>query len=81
LGVALGPEVVKQIHERIAQIARDQRVADGWRMRVDTTVVETNIHYPTEAACWVTGEGADPHDEQDHPDRRRGGSQAAQPQP
>jgi IS5 family transposase len=48
-GVALGPEVVKQIHERIVQIARDHRVAAGRRMRVDTTVVETNIHYPTDS--------------------------------
>ena len=48
-GVALGPEVVKQIHERIVQIARGHRVAVGRRMRVDTTVVETNIHYPTDS--------------------------------
>src|ERR1700740_549298 len=48
-GVALGPEVIKQIHERLVQIARDHRVATGRRMRVDTTVVETNIHYPTDS--------------------------------
>ena len=28
-GVAVGPVVVKQIHERIVQIARDHRVAQG----------------------------------------------------
>ena len=49
-GVAVGPAVVKQIHERIVQIARDHRVAQGRRMRVDTTVVETNIHYPTDSS-------------------------------
>jgi len=48
-GLAVGPVVVKQIHERIVQIARDHRVAQGRRMRVDTTVVETNIHYPTDS--------------------------------
>jgi transposase, IS5 family len=48
-GPALGPEVVKQIHERIVQIAREHRVAAGRRMRVDTTVVETNIDYPTDS--------------------------------
>src|ERR1700726_4291132 len=48
--VAVGPVVVKQIHERIVQIARDHRVAQGRRMRVDTTVVETNIHYPTDSS-------------------------------
>ena len=54
-GVALGPEVVNQIHERIVQIARDHRVAAGRRMRVDTTVVETNIHYPTDSS--LLGDG------------------------
>ena len=54
-GVAVGPVVVKQIHERIVQIARDHRVAPGRRMRVDTTVVETNIHYPTDSSLLGAG--------------------------
>src|SRR5207253_8798265 len=54
-GLAVGPVVVKQIHERIVQIARDHRVAQGRRMRVDTTVVETNIHYPTDSS--LLGDG------------------------
>jgi len=54
-GLALGPEVVEQIHARIVQIAREQRVAEGRRMRVDTTVVETNIHYPTDSS--LLGDG------------------------
>src|ERR1700747_3641746 len=54
-GVAVGPVVVKQIHERIVQIARDHRVAEGRRMRVDTTVIETNIHYPTDSS--LLGDG------------------------
>jgi transposase, IS5 family len=54
-GVAVGPVVVKQIHERIVQIARDHRVAQGRQMRVDTTVVETNIHYPTDSS--LLGDG------------------------
>jgi IS5 family transposase len=41
-GVALGPDVLEQIHDRMVTIARDQGVAVGRRMRVDTTVVETN---------------------------------------
>jgi hypothetical protein len=51
----VGPEVVKQIHERIVQIAHDHRVAQGRRLRVDTTVVETNIHYPTDSS--LLGDG------------------------
>jgi IS5 family transposase len=54
-GVALGPEVVQRIHDRIVEIARDHRVAAGRRMRVDTTVVETNIHYPTDSS--LLGDG------------------------
>src|SRR5258708_11738423 len=54
-GLAVGPVVVKQIHERIVQVARDHRVAQGRRMRVDTTVVETSIHYPTDSS--LLGDG------------------------
>src|SRR5580658_10418469 len=54
-GVALGPAVIKQIHERMVQIARDEQVVAGRRMRVDTTVVETNIHYPTDSS--LLGDG------------------------
>jgi len=54
-GVALGPAVIKQIHERMVQIARTGGVAPGRRLRVDTTVVETNIHYPTDSS--LLGDG------------------------
>jgi len=54
-GVALGPEVIKRVHERIVRIAQDQGVTAGRRMRVDTTVVETNIHYPTDSS--LLGDG------------------------
>jgi IS5 family transposase len=54
-GVALGPEAIHQIHDRMVQIARDHRVTEGRRMRVDTTVVETNIHYPTDSS--LLGDG------------------------
>jgi transposase, IS5 family len=54
-GVALGPEVLKQIHERMVTIAQDKGVTAGRRMRVDTTVVETNIHYPSDST--LLGDG------------------------
>jgi IS5 family transposase len=54
-GIALGPEVIKQVHERLVQIARDKRVTAGRRMRVDTTVVETDIHHPTDST--LLGDG------------------------
>jgi IS5 family transposase len=54
-GLAVGPEVIKQVHERIVEIAQCQGVLEGRRMRVDTTVVETNIHYPTDSS--LLGDG------------------------
>ena len=54
-GLALGPQVIKEIHERIVQIAKVNDVIEGRRMRVDTTVTETNIHYPTDSS--LLGDG------------------------
>jgi len=54
-GVALGPQVIAQIHERMVAIAKDKGVAKGRNMRIDTTVVETNIHYPTDSS--LLGDG------------------------
>jgi hypothetical protein len=44
LGVALVPKVLKQIQERMVRIAHNNGVTIG-RMRMDTTVVDTNIHH------------------------------------
>src|SRR5450631_2665400 len=78
-GVAVGPDVVKQIHERLVRLARDKGAMEGRRMRVDTTVVETNIHYPTDSSLLGDG-GADPHHEEGLNDRWQGWSQTARPQ-
>src|SRR5437868_11822693 len=54
-GLAVEPAAIKRIHERMVKIAQDNGVTDGRRMRVDTTVVETNIHYPTDSS--LLGDG------------------------
>jgi transposase, IS5 family len=54
-GLAVGPETVKQVHERLVQMAQAEGIATGRRMRVDTTVVETNVHYPTDSS--LLGDG------------------------
>src|SRR5438046_9264456 len=54
-GLAVDPETIRQIHDRIVQIAQQQGVTQGRRMRVDTTVVETNIHYPTDSTLMGDG--------------------------
>ncbi|MGH2375409.1 MAG: ISNCY family transposase [bacterium] len=52
---ALGPEVVQQIHQRLVRMASEKKVVRGRKLRVDTTVVETNIHYPTDSS--LLGDG------------------------
>src|SRR3954469_20766322 len=54
-GLALGAAVIKQIHTRMVTLAQSHGLTEGRRMRVDTTVVETNIHYPTDAS--LLGDG------------------------
>jgi len=56
LGQAVGPELVRQLHARVVQLARNERVVTGRKLRLDTTVVETNIHYPTDSS--LLGDGA-----------------------
>jgi len=56
LGQVIGPEVVAGMHQRMVQLAVDNKVVRGRKMRVDTTVVETNIHYPTDSS--LLGDGA-----------------------
>src|SRR5215471_4694797 len=51
-GIAVG---IREVHDRIVQIARSKDVVQGRRMRVDTTVVERNIHYPTDSS--LLGDG------------------------
>ena len=53
--LALGPEVIEQIHQRLVELAVENKVVQGRKMRVDTTVVETNIHYPTDSS--LLGDG------------------------
>jgi len=48
LGQALGP-VIKQLHERVVVLAAERKVARGRKLRIDTTVTEKNIRYPTDS--------------------------------
>jgi IS5 family transposase len=55
LAQLLGPGVLKGIVERLVALARERKVIRGFRLRVDTTVVETNIHYPTDSTLLADG--------------------------
>jgi transposase, IS5 family len=56
LGPVLGRDVVAPLHQRVVELAVEKRSVLGRKMRVDTTVVETNIPYPTDSR--LLGDGA-----------------------
>ena len=51
----LSPEITEQIHQRVVGLAHEQGVAQGRKLRTDTTVVESNVHYPTDST--LLGDG------------------------
>lgn len=44
-----GPEGTERIHQHVVGKAKQQKLAPGRKLRIDTTAVETNIHYPTDS--------------------------------
>jgi transposase, IS5 family len=55
LGQLIGAEVIEELHQRIVQLAQEHGVTGGRKLRVDTTVVETNLPYPTDSS--LLGDG------------------------
>jgi len=51
----LDEPVLKDLLAHLVMRGRARRVVQGRRLRVDTTVVETNIHYPTDATLLADG--------------------------
>jgi transposase, IS5 family len=51
----LDERVLKDLLAQLVTRGRERRVVQGRRLRVDTTVVETNIHYPTDATLLADG--------------------------
>ena len=51
----LGPEVIEQLNRHVVEVAKRAGVTHGRRFRVDTTVVETNVHYPTDSTLLRDG--------------------------
>lgn len=56
IGQVISGDVIAELHRRLVELAQERGVVRGRKMRVDTTVVETNIHYPTDSA--LLGDGA-----------------------
>ena len=45
----LTPETLRVVNELVVQIAVDLGLEEGQKLRVDTTVVQTDIHHPTDS--------------------------------
>lgn len=52
---ALGPAVIEQLHRQVVEVAKRAGVTHGRRFRIDTTVVATNVHYPTDSTLLQDG--------------------------
>lgn len=44
-----GPEIIEKLNHVLVDKAREKKLVRGGKLRVDTTVVEANIHHPTDA--------------------------------
>lgn len=51
----IGPETIEALNDRAVELARSLKVTRGRKLRVDSMVVETNIHHPTDSA--LLGDG------------------------
>lgn len=51
----LRPETVRRINDAVVAVAVGLKLEDGTKLRVDTTVVETDVHYPTDSALLWDG--------------------------
>ncbi len=49
------PETLHALLDRVVELAQTHKVTRGRKLRVDGTVVETNIHYPTDSS--LLGDG------------------------
>lgn len=46
---AIRPETLERINRQLVQLAQERAIEDGRKVRVDTTVVESNIHAPLDS--------------------------------
>ncbi len=51
----LSDDVLKRINEYIVQGAKKRKITRGTKMRVDSTVVEADIHHPTDSSLLYDG--------------------------
>ena len=51
----IGPKTVAALNDRTVELARSLKVSRGRKLRTDGTVVETNIHHPTDDTLLADG--------------------------
>jgi IS5 family transposase len=50
-----GAEMIVELNQRLVQKAAEEKIIRGRKLRVDTTVVPSDIHYPTDASLLSDG--------------------------
>jgi IS5 family transposase len=51
----LGPQTLGRVNQRVVELARTLKVTRGRKLRVDSAVVETTIHHPTDSGLLGAG--------------------------
>ncbi len=51
----LRPETLHQLNDRVVALARQAKVTQGRKLRLDATCVQTEIHHPTDSGLLVDG--------------------------
>jgi len=49
------PGTLHRINDRVITLAHEYRLTRGYRLRVDPSVTESNMHYPTDSSLLVDG--------------------------
>ncbi len=47
-----GPEIIDELNYLLLEKAKEQKLIRGRKLRVDTTVIESDIHHPNDADCY-----------------------------
>lgn len=51
----ISAQTLHRMNDRLMQLAQDYRMSQGYRLRVDSSVTESNIHHPTDSSLLVDG--------------------------
>ena len=49
------PKTLHRLNDRIAELVEESQLSHGYHLRVDSSVTESNIHYPTDSSLLVDG--------------------------